>query len=225
MIDSIRILTGFSELVEVYATDTSGLALTGLTDLFLRIRRRSDGLYLDWADDTFKSSGWTTLNGALTEVDVTNAAGLYSRVFDTSLIVSKALDDTYTVIPIQTPGTDARLTDPMQIKEGSFIDDIVSDRTHMSVSYDDQITDVDMTVWLVRNGKVVTTGLTNATVTWRNPDGTQLFQSTTSTFNSQGVARMQQTQTLVNNEPYYAEVAVNDGVGTVTTQIGVPFQA
>lgn len=39
------------------------------------VRRLSDGWYLDWDDASFKSSGWTTKNGSLTD----KTAGRYER--------------------------------------------------------------------------------------------------------------------------------------------------
>jgi hypothetical protein len=121
-----RIQTDATEPIYVYAVKGNGNPLTGKTDLYVNVRRDSDGFFYDWNDNTFKSSGWTTLNKLLTEISATNAPGVYyvSGGFDTSAIVSKATDDSYQVIPLQTPGTDARLPGPIEIKEGDFVDDI-----------------------------------------------------------------------------------------------------
>lgn len=100
---SARILQGATELIQVYAIDSAGAALTGLTDLYVRIRRQSDGFYYDWADSTFKNSGWTTVNGILTEEDATREAGVYSRSF-----TAPSADEVYTIYPLQTPGTTAK---------------------------------------------------------------------------------------------------------------------
>lgn len=118
-----RIQTGSVEPIEIFAVTTAGAPATGLSTLVVRVRRNSDGFYLDWADDTFKSTGWTTINGALTEVDATNAPGLYSRSFDTSAITNKATDDIYTIIPDKTSGT-TRLPAPAQLYEGDYVDDL-----------------------------------------------------------------------------------------------------
>ena len=64
--------------------NATGAALTGLVDVTVRIRRDTDGFWLDWADSTFKAAGWTTLDGAMTEVDATRAAGVYRRTFPTA---------------------------------------------------------------------------------------------------------------------------------------------
>jgi len=62
--------------------NTLGVPQTGLT-VTLRIKRRSDGFYLDFFDNTFKAAGWTTLNVTMTELDATNAQGIYFRDFPT----------------------------------------------------------------------------------------------------------------------------------------------
>jgi len=52
------------------------------------IRRLSDDQFLDFNDDTFKASGWTTKNQALTEITgIAELAGLYSFTWDSSLSV------------------------------------------------------------------------------------------------------------------------------------------
>jgi len=119
-----HVLTGATEPIQVYAVNAVGNPLTGLTDLYVRVRRFSDGFYLDWNDMTFKSSGWTTLNKLLTELDATNAPGLYSVTggLNTGSITNPATDDTYTVISLQTPGVTARLPSPAEIKMGRWVD-------------------------------------------------------------------------------------------------------
>lgn len=58
--------------------DTAGNPVAGET-VNLQIQRASDGYWLDFADTTFKDTGWTNKTTALTE-DSTN--GLYSYVFN-----------------------------------------------------------------------------------------------------------------------------------------------
>lgn len=120
----VRIQTGATEPIEVFAVDSLGVALTGLTDLYVRIRRASDGKFLDWADMTFKSVGWTTLNKVLAELNATNAPGLYGVTggINTGSITNVIANDTYTVYPLQTPGTTARLPGPGQLEMGSWAD-------------------------------------------------------------------------------------------------------
>jgi hypothetical protein len=67
---------------------------TGLSNVLVNVRRRSDGFYLDWADDTFKASGWTTQNAAMTEVGST---GQYERALLLSNVLNLILDDVYII--------------------------------------------------------------------------------------------------------------------------------
>jgi hypothetical protein len=123
---TINIQTGEVEPVETYVVDFSNNPLTGKTDLFLRVRRKSDNFYLDWNDMTFKSSGWTLRDRSLVEIDNTLSPGMYEIPggFDTSAIVNPVVDDTYIMIPLQTPGTDAVVPDPTDIKVGRWLDDV-----------------------------------------------------------------------------------------------------
>jgi len=125
---SVRIETGATEPVTVKATRNNGQDLTGLTDLFIRVRRFSDGLFFDFSDSTFKASPVSINSAALVEVSATNAPGLYelSGGFDFSAITNVNADDTYSFIPIQTPGTNAVLPGPGEVKEGQFVDDITN---------------------------------------------------------------------------------------------------
>lgn len=123
---NVRITTGATEPISVFAVNAAGNPLTGLTDLYVRIRRVSDGFFLDWTGYTFKSTGWTTLNKSLTEISATNAAGLYEVTggLPTASITNPTANDDYQVIPIQTPGTTARLPSPAVIQVGKWIDNI-----------------------------------------------------------------------------------------------------
>ena len=120
------IRTGTTEPIRVYAVDGNSAPLTGLTDLYVRIERASDGFLFDWNDLTFKGSGWTTLNQLLTEADATNLPGVYDVTggFDTSTVTNLATDDRYTVYALQTPGTNARLPVPVSFDVGLWADEI-----------------------------------------------------------------------------------------------------
>lgn len=113
-----QIILGESEPVKVYVVSVSGDPLTGKTDIFLRIQRGSDNWFLDWDDNTFKETAHTALDTVLTEVDITNAPGLYELVggFDSSVVTNLAEEDDLTVIPVQTPKTDARLPTPAELQ-------------------------------------------------------------------------------------------------------------
>lgn len=60
-----------------------GVPQTGLATVTVRVLRESDGFWLDWADGVFKAAGWTTLDGAMAELDATRAPGVYFRAFPT----------------------------------------------------------------------------------------------------------------------------------------------
>lgn len=89
--ETTRIQNGQTERIEILALNSSGNPITGLTDVLLAIRRISDGYYLDFDDNTFKASGWTTRQQQMTEVGATNDAGMYRYDFNTTGFP----DDTY----------------------------------------------------------------------------------------------------------------------------------
>lgn len=82
--DSTRIQYGAIERIMATVLTTVGAPYAGLTDVLLEIRRRSDGKYFDFSDSAFKSSGWTTRQGVMTELDATNSAGVYYYDFNTT---------------------------------------------------------------------------------------------------------------------------------------------
>ncbi len=106
------------EPIQEFIVDITGAPLTGKTDLFVRVFRDSDNQFFDWSDFTFKAVGHTTLDQILTEIDATNAPGLYEVTagFNILTITNAVAGDTYTFIPIQTPGTDAVLPPPGLLK-------------------------------------------------------------------------------------------------------------
>jgi hypothetical protein len=108
---------GFVEPIMVYTLNSLGDPLTGAVDLFVRMRRSSDGLYFDWADATFKAAGWATLDQVLTEVDAVRSPGLYEVAggLDLAAITNPTADDNYTITPIQT-GSTATLPAPAELR-------------------------------------------------------------------------------------------------------------
>ena len=121
-----RVRTGDIEPIEVYVTNRRSEPLTGLTSVYVRIRRVSDGYYLDWNDSTFKNVGWTTLDKLTSEVDATNFPGLYEVTggLDTSAITNPAADDDYQVLPLENPVDEAVLPSPGLIRIGRWVDQI-----------------------------------------------------------------------------------------------------
>jgi hypothetical protein len=122
---TVWVQTGAVEPIQTYIVDVVGTPITGLTDLYVRLRRLN-GHFLDWSDMTFKAAGWTTLDKLLTEQDAVNAPGLYEVTggLDTSALTNAVDDDVYTVITRQTPGTNAIVPAPEELRVGRWADDI-----------------------------------------------------------------------------------------------------
>lgn len=91
--------------IEATILDASLVPLIGKTDIKVDVRRVSDGMFFDFADSTFKGSGWTTRQATMTEVDSTNAPGVYQYTLDTALLPSN--DEVYAVVVDQVPLDDA----------------------------------------------------------------------------------------------------------------------
>lgn len=66
----------------------NGTGVTGLIPTFA-VRRLSDNFFLDFADNAFKSSGWTTKNQALSEITgIAEVAGKYRTLWNSSLSIT-----------------------------------------------------------------------------------------------------------------------------------------
>lgn len=65
--------------IQWHLTDKDGAPLTGAAPV-IRIRREADGHLLDWDDGNFKAANWTMPEATMTETDVANFPGLYSKV-------------------------------------------------------------------------------------------------------------------------------------------------
>lgn len=78
-------------VLELWVYDTAGVGVQGLTPK-LSIRRSSDNMYLDFADNVFKSSGWTTRQVTMTEVSTTLCPGCYRYLWNSSLSVTESGD-------------------------------------------------------------------------------------------------------------------------------------
>jgi hypothetical protein len=63
--------------------DTTNSRVIGATPLpTVLVRRIADNFIYDWNDSTFKSTGWTTKDKNLSEVDSTNFPGVYETNLD-----------------------------------------------------------------------------------------------------------------------------------------------
>jgi hypothetical protein len=121
-----RILTNATEPIAVTVLDANGDPITGLTNVKVRIRRQSDGFYLDWSDDTFKAGGAvTTLLQPLTEVSTFDPGDYHlSGGWDTSAITNSADDDVYFLTAVQdgAPQNADNLPAKGEVAVGNWVD-------------------------------------------------------------------------------------------------------
>jgi hypothetical protein len=82
--------------------DVSGDAISGSTDLVIKIKRDADDYFYDFDDSTFKASGWISISSQLSEPDATNMPGEY----EVSVDISGWNDGVYTAY-IQYSGSPA----------------------------------------------------------------------------------------------------------------------
>ena len=123
----VRIRDGDTERIQTPAVkDGSLAALTGLSTVVVAIQRVSNGDWYDFADDTFKSSGWTTRQQAMTEVSATLAPGEYRYDFDTSAITNATADDTYMIRVDETGGTAKNVPFHGEIKVDQWVADLAT---------------------------------------------------------------------------------------------------
>jgi hypothetical protein len=105
MIPPMRTKHGYTERINILAVDQYNAALPGKSDILISFLRKSDGYWYDFSDDTFKGSGWTSRQTAMTETEAT-IPGSYHYDFDTDAITNPAEEDTYHVYVTQSPGID-----------------------------------------------------------------------------------------------------------------------
>lgn len=121
---SNRIQNGQIERISITALDSDSNFLTDLGNLSatflptIEIKRESDGKYLDFNDNTFKSSGWSIRQQNMTELDSTNSPGVYYYDFNTT----EFTDDNYFIRVLN----DTAYNSPFEgeLKVGGFIDNI-----------------------------------------------------------------------------------------------------
>lgn len=122
--ETVRIQTGATERITAMALSSALAPLTGLTDMLIAIQRISDGFFFDWGDLTFKSVGWGTRLGVMTEISATLAAGQYYRDFITGTITNAAANDTYLITVTQTAGTAKNMPQVGELKVGQYADNL-----------------------------------------------------------------------------------------------------
>lgn len=186
------IRTGAIEPIYAQVADTFGDPLTGATDIFVRMRRDSDGQFFDFDDDTFKASGHVEQDRLLTEVGASLTPGLYKLPGDLSTgeITNLVANDVYQVVALQTPGTDAALPSTRELRIGHTADGLAELTTSATVESAVPGT-VRLIAWLALDGAPVTTGLTSATVELRDDAGSTVFAATSMLGpSSEGVFRL-----------------------------------
>jgi hypothetical protein len=125
----IGIQSGQVEPVIVLAIDENSQFVTGKTDLKLRVRRCSDGFFLDWFDNTFKiPSSVSQMWIVMTEFSSTYSPGEYilntpphTNGFDTSLITNPIPRDVYFVLVVQDGSGAANFPQYAELRVGSFV--------------------------------------------------------------------------------------------------------
>lgn len=218
-----RIQTGDTEPITLDVRDAAGSPHTGATDIGVRIRRLSDGEYLDWDDSTFKAFGWTELDRTTVEQDAALAPGFYEVAggFDTQALTNAVLDDTYTVLPVKGAAADtaaAVMPAPAELKVGQWVDavglDLVVTATIGSLAADT----LRMAAWLMRKGVPVTTGLVSATIAFESATGTVIAPAAAMTGpTARGIfTRDVGAISLANATNYVTVVTITDARGIVT---------
>lgn len=114
--ESTRIQNGQTERIEVLALDSSGNPVNSISNILLGIRRISDDQWLDFNDNTFKSSGWSSRQVIMAEFDTSNDLGKYRYTFNSSGFS----DDTY---QLRSDSTSASNFPQIgELKVGNFVD-------------------------------------------------------------------------------------------------------
>lgn len=120
--ETVRVKYGTTERIFAAVSDSAGTPVTGLTDVLLEIYRKSDGKYFDFNDTTFKSSGWTTRQGVMTELSASYSPGVYYYDFDTTDHSSAYVEESYLI----TTTSATAANDPLygELKVGGYVDQI-----------------------------------------------------------------------------------------------------
>lgn len=120
--ETTRVKHGTTERIFATVSDSSGSPVSGLADVLLEMYRKSDGKYFDFNDTTFKSSGWTTRQGAMTELSAAYSPGVYYYDFNTTDHSSQFVEESY----LMTVTSATAANDPLygELKVGGFVDQI-----------------------------------------------------------------------------------------------------
>lgn len=223
------IQTGRTEQIRLDVRTTAGVAVTGATDVLVRIQRASDGEYFDHDDATFKAAGWVDRDTATVEVDATLLPGIYEVTggFDSSTVTNITDDDIYLVFPVKGPAADtadAVMPEPGEFRFGFFADDIGL-AAFTSATIDSAVPGtLELAGWLVRNADVVTTGLVSATIEVQDIFGTIVVSSSLmSGPTAAGVFRLSVPGTsLAVATNYFSILTIVDSVSSHTSVTALP---
>jgi len=97
-----------------YTVGNATGGVTGLTVLAAVRQGATVNSWLDFADSTFKTSGWTTRQTAVAEVDASNAPGVYRAVLNASAVVGVSSGD-FWVVEYDASGGAPAATDVVQV--------------------------------------------------------------------------------------------------------------
>lgn len=201
----------------------------GATGVAVRVRRNSDGFYLDWTGNIYRSSGWTTLDRSTTAIDAVNAPGMYEVTggYPTPSISNAVSDDHYIVIPVNTGAPDtvgAVLPPPHEFKVGFWADaiglDCVVSATIGSASPDT----LKLIGWLERQNIPVSSGLVSASIELRDASGVIVVPSTAMNGpDAQGIFEVEiPGVTLALSSNYYASITITDNIGSTKSYTATP---
>lgn len=97
-----------------YTVGNATGGVTGLTTLAAIRQGTTVDTWLDFADNTFKTTPWTTRQAALTEVDATEAPGVYRTTINPSIIGGITAGDVW-VVEYEASGGAPVGTDVIQV--------------------------------------------------------------------------------------------------------------
>jgi len=140
---SERIQTDAIEQIESLILNEDNDPITGLTDILITIRSVATGYFLDFDDMTLKNSAWTTRQETMTELDSTNAPGVYYYSYDTSTVTNITANDTHQIYVDQDPGIDSKSTPQNgELKIGQYADYIDKSIAGVETKVDMAIVDI-----------------------------------------------------------------------------------
>jgi len=180
----MAIIRAENQTERIYANfvDDAGSAITGAAPTIIIMN--GAGEFLDFDDNTFKASGWTTRVGTMTETDATNNAGVYHYDFDTT---GHATNDNILLVN-SALATAANSPQVGELRiDDAWVKDIVKYDIGMNAVYDTGANDLTIQTWLEQDGVVVSGGVSSGSVSVYDEAGTLLFTESDAAADAQGV--------------------------------------